>query len=233
MDSITLSSFKKEDFNLSSIPWLKAFRERSLECYHLLPNEVSSLYNKYTSTTALKPDSIFFDLDYREPSQLILDRFSEVQGISILSVNNKIHTINIPKELKDRDIIIENINDALNKHEELLKDLVYRIDPLEDKFLALENSLFSSGVFIYIPKGLVLEEPITIIHEQGDDGSSSILRNIFYLEESSNATIINELYSNYSGSKQQVLFELNEAYISSNSEFNHIILQSLSEHTLT
>ncbi len=192
MTQILLSSLKKEDLSIiNNDPlWLKSIRERSLEYYQLLPNEVSSLYNKYTSVTELKPDSIFFDTDAKEPSSSILMRFEEVKGASVLSINNKIHMINIPQALRDRGVVIESITDALVNHEELLKDIISRTDPLEDRFLALENAFFNSGIFVYIPRNVEVEEPITIIHEQAKDGSSSIIRNIFYLEESSNASSI-------------------------------------------
>ncbi|GIU71151.1 MAG: hypothetical protein KatS3mg003_0630 [Candidatus Nitrosocaldaceae archaeon] len=231
MTQILLSSLKRDDLAtlINNDPsWLKGIRGRAFEYYQLLPNEVSSLYNKYTSATELKQDSIFFDLELKEPSQSVLERFEEVQGASILSVNNNIYDIKVPKELKDKGVIIEKVTDALNKHEQL-KSIINKIDPLEDKFLALEHALFNSGIFIYIPKNIELEEPITIIHEQSRDGASSIIRNIFYLDNSSRASVVHELYSDYDGDKQQVLFELNESYLASNAEFNHIILQAMNE----
>lgn len=232
MTQILLSSLKDYQSLISHDPlWLKSIRERSLEYYQLLPNEVSSLYNKYTSATELKPDSVFFDTDIKEPSQSILKRVGEIKGTYVLSVNNKVHRIHVPKALKDKGVIIENITDALHNHEELLKSIIMRTEPLEDRFLALENALFNSGIFVYIPKNVEVEEPITIVHEQSKDGSSSIIRNIFYIEESSRASVIHELYSDYSGDKQQVLFELNESYIAKNAEFDHIILQAMNEKT--
>ena len=63
---------------------------------------------------------------------------------------------------------------------------------LEDKFLALEGSAFQSGIFIYIPRNVVLEEPIRII-TLAEDGTSLISRNIIVAETGSKATVVGDI----------------------------------------
>ena len=65
----------------------------------------------------------------------------------------------------------------------------------EDRFLALGSSAFQSGFFIYIPRNLMIEEPIRIVYSLKDDCTSSICRNIVIADEGSKGTIVQELYS--------------------------------------
>ncbi len=226
MTQVLLSSIKLNDLISNDEPlWLKSLRERAFEYYNRLPHEVSALYNKYTITPSLNTNTIFFDIE-RDKQSYIINRYND-NNINILSLNNKIYKINISHTLKEKGIIIKSIDHALRDHEGLLKSIINNIDPSEDKFLALEQALFNSGIFIYVPKNVELSEPIRIIHEQNTNGSSSILRNIFYLEESSSITIIHELYSDYLGKEQQALFELNELYLAKNANLNHITLQTM------
>jgi Fe-S cluster assembly protein SufB/Fe-S cluster assembly protein SufD len=228
MTQILLSAIRIEDLINSNEPlWLQNLRENAFKCYNLLPHEVSTLYNKYTVTPTLDTNAISIDIDHDKSTNLS-NKFNE-NNINIINLSDKIYRINISNQLIEKGVIIKSIIDAIREHEELLKHIINKIDLNEDKFLALEQALFNSGIFIYIPKNLELNEPIRIIHEQNTNGSSSVLRNIFYLEESSSATIIHELYSNYHGKElKQVLFELNELYLANNARLNHIILQTMS-----
>ena len=105
--------------------------------------------------------------------------------------------IYIPEHLSKQGLIISNIRDAFNNHSELLKKYFESNEDNygEDRFLALGLSSFQSGFFIYIPKNLILTEPIRIVYSLKDDGMSSICRNIVISDVGSKATIVQELYS--------------------------------------
>ena len=40
----------------------------------------------------------------------------------------------------------------------------------EDKYTALNNAAFNSGLFVYIPKNLILDEPIHLFSCLSEDG---------------------------------------------------------------
>jgi Fe-S cluster assembly scaffold protein SufB len=86
----------------------------------------------------------------------------------------------IPEKISQMGVIILDLKEAVIKHEDLIRGQLTsnRLNYSEDKFLALEVSAFNSGLFIYIPKNVVIEDPIRIINSLADDGSSSIARAI-------------------------------------------------------
>lgn len=213
--------------------WLAEIRENSFSYYQNLPTEVSPLYNKYTGVSVLKPESIFLSLDHRtsEPFSELNHRIDEAKsGICAVHVGNNLNAVYLPEQLKSKGVIIESINDALKNHEELVKKfLTSNMDPTEDKFLALECSLFNSGIFVYVPRNLELEEPITVINTLTEDGISSIARNIFFMDENSRASVVQELYAppNANGKAQQTYFELLEAHVAKNADLELVTLQAM------
>jgi len=102
---------------------------------------------------------------------------------------------------------------------------------MDDKFLALGASSFKTGLFVYVPKDTVMEEPIRMINSlTGSD--SAISRNLFVIEPNSVVTIMQEIYSNnnYDG-PQRSLFEFSECHVAPSSNLELITLQALGSNT--
>lgn len=218
--------------------WLAEIRKNSFSYYQNLPVEVSPLYNKYSGVSALKPEQVFLSSDHRtnEPFAELKHRIEEAKGgICAVHVGNNMHSLYIPDELKKRGIIIESINDALKNHEDIVKKfLANDIDPTEDKFLALEYALFNSGVFVYVPRNVEVEQPIAVINSLTDDGISSVARNVFFMDEGSSANIIQELYAPpvANGSIQQAYFELVETHVAKNASLEMVTLQAMGNENI-
>ena len=87
----------------------------------------------------------------------------------------------------------------------LVKKALEASNSKDDKFTALNNAAFNSGVFIHIPRNLILDKPIHFLTCLSEDGHSTISRNIIFADESSKATIVQELYSPKTESQQAYL----------------------------
>ena len=121
----------------------------------------------------------------------------------LIMYGSSIIHINIPEHLAKSGLIISSIQDAFKNHSEILKrHFENNADNYgEDCFLALGLSSFQSGFFIYIPKNLIIKEPIRIVYSLKDDNMSSICRNIVISDVGSKVTIVQELYSSSTESK--------------------------------
>jgi FeS assembly protein SufD len=240
MDNIALSSLKDDYIKTVSAKdpeWLAAIRKKSFSYYRDLPAEVSPLYNKYSGVNVLKPESVYLSSDHKskEPFAELKERIDETRsGIAVLHVGSYLHSIYVPSELRNKGLIIEGIGDAVKNHEELVKKLIMNnIDPTEDRFLALECSAFNSGIFVYVPKSLILDKPVTIINALPDDGLSTIARNVFFADSNSKARITQELYSpNTNGDVQQSYFELTETHLANNAELELVTLQAMGSESV-
>ncbi|HSB50759.1 MAG TPA: Fe-S cluster assembly protein SufD [Nitrosopumilaceae archaeon] len=219
-----LSSSKKEP------AWLKEYRQSSLSIYQELPIEVSPLYNKYTDANKMDPDQVSLSInsDTAIPDFLI-KRLSELENTNcIIQIGSNITRVNISDELKSKGLVISSIEDALNNNSELVKKALESSNSKEDKFTALNNAAFNSGMFVYIPRNLILEDPIHILSCLSVDGVSTITRNVIVADESSKATIVQELYAPKS-SKQQAYLELLNINARANSQLDITTLQMMEQ----
>ena len=68
---------------------------------------------------------------------------------------------NIKKELEEQGVLFLGMDDALQKHPEIVKEYFNTIIPYTDnKFAALNTAVWSGGSFIYVPPGVHIEMPL-------------------------------------------------------------------------
>ncbi len=222
-----ISSSKKEP------AWLKEYRKNSLSIYHEMPIEVSPLYNKYTDANRMDPEQVSLSLstDTSIP-EFLNNRLDELENnTSIIQIGSNITSFNISEELKSKGLVVSSINDALNEHSDLVKRALESSSSKEDKFTALNNAAFNSGVFIYVPRNLILENPIHLLSCLSLDGTSTIARNIIVADESSKVTIVQELYAP-KASKQQAYLELLNTIVGANSQVDITTLQMMDQSSI-
>lgn len=210
--------------------WLREYRKNAFAMFQQLPQEVSPLYNKYSDANKMDPEQITFSLssDSTIPD-FVKDRLSEIgENPSIVQVGTNIHKINIPSDLKEKGLVICSIHDAIKNHGDKIQKSFEQTDSKRDKYIALNNAFFNSGIFIYIPKNLVLEKTIHVVSSLSLDQTSTISRNVIVSEENSNASIVQEIYAPQA-SKQQAYLELLDVSVSPNSKFDLITLQAMDE----
>ncbi len=234
--------------------WMMSSRKSILSKFSGLPNEVSPLYSKYTGLTVLEPNKVYFSNEntYSISKDLGM-RLEEIKSSpSVLFIGSSVAHVFVPKALSKKGLIISTIQDAIKNNSELVKKYLLdnSINYEEDRFLALGSSAFQSGFFIYIPRNLMIEEPIRIVYSLKDDRTSSICRNIVIADEGSKGTIVQELYSSSSSNpeisktknkpqgndandgRQESYFEVLECIVKPAAELEFITLQSMNSDTV-
>ena len=67
----------------------------------------------------------------------------------------------IQEDMRQLGVIYEDFDSAIKKYPDLIKKYFTKCVPLtEHKFIALHYAVFSSGSFVYVPKGVKLEKPL-------------------------------------------------------------------------
>ena len=213
--------------------WLKEYRKNSFAIYQQLPPEVSPLYNKYSDANKMNPDEVTFSLssDSTVPD-FVKDRMTELaDNPHVVQIGTNIHKINLPLELKSKGLVICSIQDAIKDHPDKIKKSLESTDPKTDKYTALNNAFFNSGIFIYVPKNMILEKTIHLISSLSMDQTSTISRNVVIGEESSKASVVQELYAPKSP-KQQAYLELLNVHVNQNTELDLITLQAMDQNAV-
>ena len=242
--TVNLSSVSEEyveSLAASEPAWFGSMRKKAFSQYQSLPAEVSPLYSKYSDVNKIKPEGVqFSDAEQpREPAinKELADRLKELeQGTGILQVG-KTMKIFLRDDLSKKGVVVSSIKDALQSHQDLLKSCMETnpINHLEDKFIALEASTSQSGAFIYIPRNVVLEDPIRLVTSLADDGSSMVSRNIVFADVGSKSTVVQEVYAPGSPERQDIqqgYFELVETHVNPNAHLEMVTLQAMATDTV-
>ncbi len=214
--------------------WLKDYRKNSLTIYDDLPIEISPLYNKYTDAKKLDLDKVSLSTSTTRTIPSFLEkRLGELENETcIIQIGTNIYKINVSDDLKAKGLIISSISDAIKNNPKLVKKALEASKSQDDKFTALNNAAFNSGIFIHIPRNLILEKPVYFLTCLSDDDHSIISRNIIFADESSKAAIVQELYSPKTQA-QQAYLELLNTNIAANAQLDITTLQMMDQHAVT
>ena len=237
MEQIALSALKSSlideiSSSKNEPDWLKEYRKSSLSIYEELPVEVSPLYNKYTDAKRMNPKKIALSInsDSKIPD-FLSKRVEELKTENgIIQIGSNILSANLSEELKSKGVIISSIDDALKQNHDIIEKAIKSSNSNEDKYTALNNAAFNSGIFVYIPKNQIVDEPIHLFSCLSEDGISTISRNIIFVEDNAKANIVQELYS--PKNEQQAYLELMNTSIGANSNLDVTTLQMMDQSSI-
>ena len=233
LSKLNLSHIEKISSSRNEPNWLKEYRQNSLSIYEKLPLEISPLYNKYTDAKKMDPQQVSLSISTTDTVPSFLQkRLGELENETcIIQIGTNTYRINVSDELKSKGLVISSLADAIQNNFDLVKKALEASNSNEDKFTALNNAAFNSGVFIHIPRNLEIEKPIHILSCLSEDGISTISRNIIFADESSKATIIQELYSP-KAEKQQAYLELLNTNLAPNAKLDITTLQMMDQSSV-
>ncbi len=91
---------------------------------------------------------------------------------------------NMKEELNKLGVIFLDTDTALKKHPELFKEYFGKLIPYTDnKFAALNTSVWSGGSFIYIPKGVKLDKPLQSYFRMNSNKFGQFERTLIIVDE--------------------------------------------------
>jgi Fe-S cluster assembly protein SufD len=88
-------------------------------------------------------------------------------------------------KLADQGVIFTDIFTALQEHGDLVKEyyMTKAVAMDEDKLTAFHAAFMNSGVFLYVPKNVVIEEPIESIFIQDSDSEQPFFKHILIIAD--------------------------------------------------
>jgi Fe-S cluster assembly protein SufD len=93
-------------------------------------------------------------------------------------------------------VIVTTIGEAADEHGELLRrHLGSLIGPGGDMLVALNDAGFRAGAFVYVPRGVVLESPVSLRTVQARTGTLLNQRSLVVLEEGAQAEVWEQFLS--------------------------------------
>ncbi len=95
-----------------------------------------------------------------------------------------------------KGVVFSSLDHAISTHGDRIREhlLTRAVSPEQDRFAALHAAFWSGGHFLYVPKGVVLDEPLHAISAL-QDGGTDLGHILVILEEGAEATLMTETAS--------------------------------------
>ena len=155
--------------------WMLEHRLRSLEIFHSLP-----LPSRWPNLDWLSFDEIVyyakpknadtFQTDWNDVDPTIKEKFArlgipEAERKYLAGAGGQMDSQNVYHKLKmkraEKWVVFEDMPEAINKYPELVQKYFMKLVPSKDhKFAALHWAVRSGGTFIYVPKWVIVDEPL-------------------------------------------------------------------------
>ena len=120
-------------------------------------------------------------------------------GGSIETINSQVVQEQLSESLAAQGVVFGSLERICTEHPDLVRPHLFTLfDPDHDKFAALHAAFFSGGQFLYVPRGVVIDQPIHI-GSILSDGATDTTHTLIILEDGAEATVLHE--SNSTDSK--------------------------------
>lgn len=134
-----------------------------------------------------------FDL-VEEPVFLANDFLTEeTDAPRIVQVGNQTAFEQLPMALIEQGVIFTDLFTAMEEHPELVEAAYMQlaVKPDEDKLTAFHAAYMTSGLFLYVPKNVVITEPLEALFVQNSKESNSLIKHVLiYAETNSEFTYV-------------------------------------------
>jgi len=150
--------------------------------------------------TSLNPFGVIPEKLFKEHSTALLSP----QGVEI----------NRSEMLLEAGVIFSNLEDAAENHPDLVEKILGKvITPEEGIFAAVTGAFAAHGIFIYVPKGVEVEEPLLGIAFTGGERTAHFFQTLIYLEEGSSLNYLQETLSPFDQNNPSLAGENLEIYV--------------------
>jgi Fe-S cluster assembly protein SufB len=97
----------------------------------------------------------------------------------------------LKQQFKEQGVFFEDLDVALREHEDLVKPYFMKaVPPSLHKFAALHGAVWSGGTFLYIPRGVIIEQPLQAYFRMNAKGMGQFEHTLIIVEEEAQAHYI-------------------------------------------
>jgi Fe-S cluster assembly protein SufD len=97
------------------------------------------------------------------------------------------------EQLEEQGVIFSSLSDAARDHPQLVEKVLGKIvDPSEGVFAAAVGAFSQQGIFLYVPKGVDIQDPIFGIGLAPAGAMAHFFQTVIYLEEGASANYLQE-----------------------------------------
>lgn len=216
---------------------LDEFRRLSWEIYKHLPFPTTEDEPwRRTNIKGLKTDAFYIPVDGNVgdlpeiPEYLMKPLVGEIHGGFIAIQPEKIN-IQLNPRLSQQGVIFTDLTTANEKYPDYLAKILGKVvRPEEGKFSALASAMAKQGVFIYVPEGVHVEQPLHSVLWAAGINLAYFSQILIYLEDRASLTFVHESASPNQNDGQTLHAGIVAIHVGAESQLRYIELQSLGNH---
>jgi len=131
-----------------------------------------------------------------EPLVTAMDEDGESSG-RVVTVDGRVHSVELCPELAKRVVVLDSLERAARDHPKFVAEnlAVQAVPPGAGKFPALNAAMWTDGVLLYVPRGVILDKPILVAAWFGCEGTASFGRVLIVADEGSQISFVEESLS--------------------------------------
>ncbi|WP_054521072.1 Fe-S cluster assembly protein SufD [Thermanaerothrix daxensis] len=218
-------------------PGIQAFRDQAWRLFESLPmpdpkdeawrrTDISGLQ---AETFRLPQPDAYLDLAPLDES-LLSPLAGEAHAGQVVLLPGGVRT-SLNESLQAQGVVFTDLLSAERDHADLLEARLGKIvRPEEGKFAAMAAALAHTGVFLYVPRGVVIEQPLHSLLWGPGVGLAHISHLVIWVEDEASVTYVHEYASPTEEGGQTLHVGLVEVYVGEGANLRFVELQSWGEH---
>ena len=164
------------------------------------------------------------------PEELLQPLVGEEHGGQVIIFPDQTR-ITLNPQLAEKGVIFTDLQTAVREHPELLEKILGQVvQPGEGKFAAMAAALAHAGVFLYVPEGVQVGEPLHSVLWAPGINLAYFSHILVLVEDGASVTYVHESASPTEATGQAMHAGIVEIHVGDNAKFNFVELQSWGEH---
>ncbi len=186
----------------TDVQWLGERRLDAWRIYESLPLPTRHLEEwRYTDISQFKLDKVKLaershagNGEVPPDARAMLER-GATSG-HVLFIDDEIVDIRLDDGLRAKGVILSDLRTAAREHPELVqKHFGVALPAAFNKFAALNSALWSGGIFVYVPRGVRVDDPIRVARYIREGGVAVFPRTLIVADEGSQLGYVEEFTS--------------------------------------
>jgi Fe-S cluster assembly protein SufD len=180
--------------------WLRDLRHASQQAYNATPLPRRGLHLwrytdpfKFTVDRESVADTAFGEnFDAVEKNEIKNLQDGHLSGL-VTDLGGREISIRLSDSLTNAGVVVTSLSQAVTDHTDLVETYLYKLVNRDTgKFESMNGALWNDGVFIYVPDGKQIDQPIHLLREAGLAKSAQFPRLLVIVGKNAHLTIIDE-----------------------------------------
>jgi Fe-S cluster assembly protein SufD len=165
------------------------------------------------------------------PAELLQPLAGSEHGGQIVLMPGGDHRISVDPELTSKGVVFTDLRSAIHEHADLVEKILGKVvRPDEGKFAALAASMANAGILVYVPKGVIVDQPLHSILWGPGTGLAYFSHILVFLDDGASLTYVHEAASHTEAHGQTMHAGIVEIHVGEAASLRFVELQSWGEH---